>query len=179
MQSISRQVKVNANRFDEFLVKGLVDPEAGYTTAPSGTIYKTQDSKKQNPQIYDAAFSLKEGQISDVVADDSRVCIIRATEVIPERQLSLTDRIDTLPAGGTAGYIQSMSPGATVLDLIAYEIRNAKSEAFSKKIRGEIFDDIRKKGSVKITLSSLKPFLDQAEIDSLKAMKGQYNLSFE
>jgi len=179
MQSISKQVKVNANRFDEFLVKGLVDQDAGYATAPSGTIYKTQDSKKQNPAIYEAAFSLKEGQVSDVIADETRICIIRATEFIPERLLGLTDRIDTLPAGGTAGYLQSISPGATVLDLIAYEIRNAKSEAFSKKIRNEIFDDIRKKGSVKITLSSLSPFLDQAEIDSLKAMKGQYNLSFE
>ncbi len=179
MQSISKQVKVNEGRFEEFLIKGLVDPDAGYATAPSGTIYKTQDSKKQNPQIYEAAFALKEGQISDVVADEARICIIRATEFIPERLLGLTDRIDTLPSGGAAGYLQSISPGATVLDLIAYEIRNAKSEAFSKKIRNEIFDDIRKKGSIKITLASLSPFLDQAEIDSLKAMKGQYNLSFE
>ncbi len=179
MESIAKQLKVNASRFDEFLIKGLVDPSAGYTTAPSGTIYKTQDSKKQNPAIYEAAFALKEGQISDVITDDVRICIMRATEFLPEKQLGLTDRIDTLPASGTAGYLQSLSPGATVLDLIAFELRNTKSEAFSKKIRNEIFSDIRKKASIKITTAALSDFLDAAEIETLKSMKSDYNFTFE
>jgi hypothetical protein len=179
MGAIAGQLKVNPARFDEFLIKGLVDPNAGYVTAPTGTIYKTQDSKKQNPEIYDAAFGLKEGQVSDVVADASRICILRANDFLPEKQLGLTDSIDTLPASGSVGYLQSVSSNATVLDLIAYELRSGKSEAFSKKVRDEIFADIRKKASIKITLASLDGFLDASEIDSLKAMKGQYNFSFE
>lgn len=179
MDSISKQIKVNPSRFDEFLIKGLIDPSAGYTTAPSGIIYKTQDSKKQNPAIYEAAFALKEGQISDVIADDVRICIMRATEFLPEKQLGLTDRIDTLPSSGTAGYVQSLSPNATVLDLIAFDLRNSKSEAFSKKIKNEIFSDIRKKASIKITTASLSDLLDDAEIEALKSKKSDYNFTFE
>jgi len=179
MGAIANQLKVNPGRFDEFLIKGLVDQNAGYVTAPAGTIYKTQESKKQNPAIYDAAFSLKDGQISEVITDQNRVCIIRANEFLPERQLGLTDFIDTLPSNGTIGYLQSVSPNATVIDLIAYELRSAKSEAFSKKVREEIFNDIRKKATIKITLASLSDFLDAAEIESLKAMKGDYNFAFE
>jgi hypothetical protein len=179
MQSIADQLKVNPTRFDEFLIKGLVDQNAGYVTAPTGTIYKTQDSKKQSPAIYAAAFALKEGEISGLISDTSRLCIIRAGETLPEKQLELTDGIDTLPSAGAIGYLQSISPNATVLDLIAYDLRSSKSEAFSKKVRNEIFDDIRKKASIKVALASLSDFLAPPEIEALKAMKGQYNFTFE
>jgi hypothetical protein len=179
MQAIANQLKVNPAKFDEFLIKGLVDQNSVYITAPSGTIFKTQDSKKQNPAIYDAAFSLKEDQVSDLVTDSNRLCIIKANELLPEKQLGLTDSIATLPSSGAVGYLQSVSPSATVLDLIAYELRSSKSEAFSKRIRTEIFDDIRKKATIKVALSSLDGYLDASEIETLKSMKGQYNFTFE
>jgi parvulin-like peptidyl-prolyl isomerase len=169
MRDIANKLKANPNDFDGYLVRGTVDPKgAGYQTALPIWIAKTAESKKQYPAMYDAVFKLKEGEVSDLIEDDTGYSIVRVSAYLPEKQLDFDDTIEGL----TSTQAASTNPSATVLQLVASEMQNTKYDQLQKSARDEINTRLRKEGTITLNLANLAEMLDQPEIDALKALKG-------
>jgi hypothetical protein len=175
MRAISSQVKVNPSSFDEYLVRGAIDPKAaGFQTIPNALLAKTAESKKQYPALYDAVFKLKEGEVSDLIEDDSGFSILRASVFLPEKQLGFDDYIEGL----TSTKASSVNPSATVLQLVVSEMQATKYAELQKATRDSINAKLRKEATITLTLANLAGVLDEEEIATLKGKKGAggYNL---
>lgn len=173
MRAMADKIKVNANVFDEYLVKGAVDPKsAGFQTILGLVMPKTAESKKQYPALYDAIFSLKEGEVSDLVEESNGLVIARAGALFPEKLLGFDDQIEGLP-----GKASQANPAATVLALVINDIQTSRYSDLQKKTRDEINAKLRKEATITISLANLAGILDDPEIAALKALKGQgYNV---
>jgi parvulin-like peptidyl-prolyl isomerase len=169
MRAIAGKLKADPSLFDDYLAKGAVEPKtAGYQTMPGVYIAKTPESKKQYPALYDAVFQLKEGEVSDLIQDDTGLYIVRVSLYLPEKQLALDDTIEGLTTTRAA----QINPMATVIQLVASELQNNKYAALQKSTRDAINAKLRKEGTVTVSLSALSEVLDPAEVDSVKALKG-------
>jgi hypothetical protein len=98
MRSIAGKLKVNPSDFDEYLVQGGIDPKsAGFQTVMMNlVIAKTAESKKQYPALYEAIFNLKEGEVSDLIEDDTGSSSSGPALYLPEKQLGFDDLIEGL-----------------------------------------------------------------------------------
>lgn len=174
MRAIAGQLKLNPSGFDDYLVRGAVDPQgAGYQTIPNAVIAKTAESKKQYSALYDAIFKLKEGEVSDLIEDDASFSIVRAGVFLPEKQLGLDDFIEGL----TGAYASGANPYASVLALVVNELRNNKYAELQKATRDDINAKLRMEGTITVSLANLSGILDDPEITALKALKsGGYNI---
>jgi hypothetical protein len=174
MHAMADKLKVNPNLFDEYLVKGAVDPKSsGYQTMMNLVMAKTADSKKQYPSLYDTLFALKEGEVSDLIEESNGLVIARAGAFLPEKQLDFDDLIEGL----TGNKASQANPSATVLALVVNDLQSTKYAELQKKTRDEINAKLRKEGSITLSPSNLVGVLDDPEINALKALKGSgYNI---
>jgi hypothetical protein len=176
MRGIADKLKVNPNGFDEYLVRGAIDPKtAGYQTMLNLVIAKTAESKKQYPALYEAIFDLKEGQVSDLIEESTGFIIVRAGAFLPEKQLGFDDLIEGLTNSKAA----QSNPSATVLALVVNELQATKYGELQKTTRDAVNAKLRHEGSITLTLGNLAGMLDDPEIATLKslALKGSgYNL---
>jgi hypothetical protein len=166
MQSISGKLKLDPSDFDKYLVQGGIDKSAGFQTVMDLVIAKTAESKKQYPALYNSIFNLKEGEISDVVEDDSGYSIVRAIVFLPEKQLGFDDTIEGLTNTKAA----ATNPSATVLQLVVSELQNTKYAELQKTTRDMINAKLRKEGTITIIVSNLADQLDEPEMTALKAL---------
>jgi hypothetical protein len=174
MRAIAAQIKVNPSNFDDFLVRGAVDAKnSGYQTMMNLVIAKTPESKKQYASLYDAVFKLKEGEVSDLIEDDSGFSIARAGAYLPEKQLGFDDLIEGLTGAKAA----AANPSATVLALVVNELQTSKYAELQKSTRDAINAKLRKEGTITLSLGNLAGVLDEPELTALKALKaGGYNI---
>ncbi len=174
MRAIANQLKVNPSSFDEYIVRGAIDPQgSGYQTIPNAIIAKTADSMKQYPALYDAIFKLKEGEVSDLIEEDEGFIILRTSTLLPEKQLGFDDYIEGLP---TVKASQS-NPTATVLQLVASEMQSNKYAALQKSARDAINAKLRKDATITLNMANLSVVLDPPEIETLKGLKTNgYNI---
>lgn len=174
MRAIANKLKVNPSSFDEYLVRGAIDPQgSGYQTIPNAVIAKTADSMKQYPALYDAIFKLKEGEVSDLIEEDNAFIVLRTSALLPEKQLGFDDYIEGLTTIKAA----LSNPTATVLQLVASEMQSNKYAALQKSARDTINAKLRKEATITLTMSSLAGVLDPPEIDTLKGLKANgYNI---
>jgi hypothetical protein len=168
MRAIASKLKVDPSLFDDYLAKGALDPKtAGYQTMIGIYIAKTAESQKQYPGLYDTVFKLKEGEVSDLIQDDTGCSIVRVNLYLPEKQLALDDTIEGL----TTTRASQINPMATVLQLVANELQNNKYSALQKSTRDAINAKLRKEASITVNLAALSEVLDPAEVDAVKALK--------
>jgi hypothetical protein len=177
MRAIAGQLKVNPSNFDDFLVRGAVDPKnAGFQTMMNLVIAKTPESKKQYASLYEAIFKLKEGEVSDLIEDDSGFSLVRAGAYLPEKQLGFDDLIEGLTGSKAAG----ANPSATVLALVVNDLQTSKYAELQKSTRDAINAKLRKEGTITLSLGNLAGVLDDPEIAVLKALKSRgYNVAFQ
>jgi len=174
MRAMADKLKVNPNVFDEYLVKGAVDPKgSGYQTMMNLVMAKTAESKKQYPALYDAIFALKEGEVSDFIEESNGYVIARAGSYLPEKQLSFDDLIEGL----TASKASQANPSATVLALVVNDLQTTRYAALQKKTRDDINAKLRKEATISLSLGNLAGLLDDPELNALKALKASgYNI---
>jgi PPIC-type PPIASE domain len=166
MRSIAAKLKDKPESYEEYFVKGMVDPQgSGYQTMPYAILAKTADSRSQYPSIYDRVFKLKEGEISDVIEENIGFCIVRVSQYLPEKQLGLDDFIE-----GLSTKAASSNPSASVMQLVANEFQSSKYNELAQKTRAEINAQTRKEGKITIYVSNLEDQLDGPELDELKAL---------
>lgn len=166
MRAISDKIKADPSNYDDYFVKGMVDPQAaGYQTMPYVVIAKTAESRSQYPNLYDKIFKLKEGEVSDVIEETVGYCIVRVNQYLPEKQLGLDDFIEGINARSATA-----NPSATVMQLVVNEYQNSKYNELAQKTRSDITSQTRKEGRIAIYVSNLADQLEQPEIDALKAL---------
>jgi hypothetical protein len=167
MKTIADKCKADPGNFDDYLVRGGIDAKtAGYQTMMNLVIAKTAESKKQYPGLYDAIFKLKEGEVSDLIADDTGYSVVRASVYLPEKQLGFDDVIEGLTSTKAAG----ANPSATVLALVVNELQSTKYAELQKTAREAINAKLRKEATITINVSSLSDQLDAPELAALKAL---------
>jgi hypothetical protein len=174
MRAIADKLKVNPNGFDEYLVRGAVEPKSvGYQTMMNLVIAKTAESKKQYPALYEAIFNLKEGQVSDLIEENSGFIVVRAEAFLPEKQLGFDDLIEGLTNSKAA----QANPSATVLALVVNDLQSTKYAELQKTTRDAVNAKLRQEATITLTLANLAGVLDDPEIAALKALKGSgYNI---
>jgi hypothetical protein len=166
MRSIASKLKDKPETYEEYFVKGMVDPQgSGFQTMPYVVIAKTADSRNQYPNLYDRIFKLKESEISDVIEENIGFCIVRVSQYLPEKQLGLDDFIE-----GLSTKAASSNPSITVMQLVANEYQSSKYNELAQKARTEVSAQTRKEGKVTIYVSNLTDQLDEPELNELKAL---------
>jgi len=167
MRSLAGKLKANPSDFDDYLVRGGLDAKgSGFQTMMNLVIAKTAESKKQYPGLYDAVFKLKEGEISDLIVDDTGFSIVRAGVYLPEKQLNFDDVIEGLTSTKAA----AANPSATVLALVINEYQSTKYGELQKTSRDAIVAKLRKEGTITIAIANLSDMLEAPEIEALKAL---------
>jgi hypothetical protein len=177
MRGIANKLKTNPGDFDDYLARGAIDPKsAGFQTVAGLIIAKTAESRKQYPELYDAVFSLKEGEVSDLIDGDEGYSVVRASVFLPEKQLALDDVIEGLTSTKAA----SVNPSATVLALVVNELQSTKYSALQKSTRDAINAKLRKEGNINLSLAALAGILDETEMSAIKALKGSgYSITLQ
>lgn len=137
MQSIADKLKSDPSSFDAAMLKGL-DPNSGYHATSSLMISRSPEAlAAYGQQFMDAAFALKVGDVSPLLSDSSGFQILRVNEILPQKQLTLSD-----PIPG--------QPNATVQDLIVNDLTARARADFLKSAQDELIAQLRKEGTVKI-----------------------------
>ncbi len=173
MHAIADKLKVNPAGFDDYLVRGAVDKNAGYQTMMNLVMAKTAESKKQYPALYEAIFNLKEGEVSDVIEESSGFIIVRAGAYLPEKQLGFDDLIEGL----TNSKASQTNPSATVLALVVNDLQSSKYAELQKATRDAVNAKLRKEATIALSLSNLAGTLEDPEIAKLKGLKAEgYNI---
>jgi parvulin-like peptidyl-prolyl isomerase len=136
-RDMAAQLRNNPAKFDEYVLRA-VDPSAGYKAEMSVPIEKTPQSQSvYGADFLEKVFSLKPGEISGLVEGETGLQIVRFNELLPQKQLTLSD---TIPG----------QANATVQDLIAYQLAQQKQAALVEKLQADLIVLLLKEGTVKI-----------------------------
>ncbi len=136
-RGIAAQLKSNASRFDEIMLKAA-DPQAGYKATVSLLVEKTPQAQNlYGNEFFDAVFKLKAGELSPLIENTAGLQIVRLNESLPQKQLTLSD-----PVPGQTN--------ATVQDYIAYNLAMKARSDFLQKIQDELLGQLRKEATIKI-----------------------------
>jgi parvulin-like peptidyl-prolyl isomerase len=136
LRQVAAQLKSNAGRFDELVIRSA-DAGSLYKASPSVYVSKTTQYQDLYGAVFmDKVFKLKAGDVSDLIENEAGLQIVRVNEVLPQKQLTLSDSV----------------PGqqATVQDLIMQQLANEKQSKLLEKIQTDLIAGLRAEGKVTI-----------------------------
>ncbi len=108
-----------------------------YRASPSVFVSKTQQYQDLYGELFmDRVFKLKSGEVSDLLENEAGLQIVRVNEVLPQKQLTLTDTV----------------PGqqATVQELLLQRLASETQAAFLDSMEKDLVASLRKEATVKI-----------------------------
>lgn len=106
-ESVARKVKDAPAKFDEYVLRSK-DKGQAFVGEPSYVFTKGEEYKALfGEPFYNAAFSLKKGQISGLVEGPNGFHILKAVDFYPSRTLELTDPITLGEAGTVHEFIRA------------------------------------------------------------------------
>jgi parvulin-like peptidyl-prolyl isomerase len=131
-----KEIGSNPSKFDEVLALSR-SPNSGYQS-DTGYLFRNQETRgRVGEKLMDAAFSLKQGQVSQLIEGLEGFQIIKVTENYAEKILELYD------------FVQPGSK-ATVRDLIGQDLFNKRQQNILMQASQELFNELRKGRDFKI-----------------------------
>jgi len=128
--SLVKEINNDPSKFDE-VAQRSVAPNSGYKAGDAGYLPRNQEARNLVGQAFiDAAFSLKQGQVSKVIEGKEAYQIIKVTENYASKQLELTDAFQ-------------LGTRLTVRDYIGQGLLNQRQQAVLKQASEEIVKDLR------------------------------------
>jgi len=128
--SLVKEIGANPSKFDEISVRGGA-PNSGYQTHNGVYLPRTQDARaRMGDKFMDAAFSLRQGQVSSLIEGNDGFWIIKVTENHSEKILGLDDVVE---------------PGSnvTVREAIRRKLLSQRQEAIVLQASQEIVNELR------------------------------------
>lgn len=142
IRDIAQSVKASPSRFDEFLLKAS-DSGALYKATPNFYVEKTPQAQSVYGSAFiDKVFGMKAGELSGLMENEAGLQIVRVNEVLPQKQLALSD---TLPN----------NPKATVQDYLKFNLMQQREGQALSKIQNDLVAQLRKEGTVKVYSENL------------------------
>jgi parvulin-like peptidyl-prolyl isomerase len=103
-----REIGASASRFDEVVLRGQA-PSSGYDAGDGGYLPRnSQTAQVVGQEFINAAFSLKQGEISKVIEGRLGYQIIKVTETYVQKNLELDDIIQPGSRMTVRDYISSV-----------------------------------------------------------------------
>jgi len=128
--SLVKEINNDPAKFDEVAAKSVV-PNSGYQAGDAGYLPRNQEARNLVGQAFmDAAFNLKQGQVSKVIEGQLGYQIIKVTENYAEKQLELID-------------IFQLGTRITVRDYIGQGLLTQRQQEVLKQASEEIVKDLR------------------------------------
>jgi parvulin-like peptidyl-prolyl isomerase len=129
--SLVKEINNDPSKFDE-VAQRSVTPNSGYQAGDAGYLPRNPEARNLVGQAFmDAAFNLKQGQVSKLIEGQQGYQIIKITENYAEKQLELTD-------------IFQLGTRITVRDYIGQGLLTQRQQEVLKQASEEIVTDLRK-----------------------------------
>ncbi|MEN6364256.1 MAG: peptidyl-prolyl cis-trans isomerase, partial [Rectinema sp.] len=136
INGLAATLKINPGKFDELNLRA--GDAAGYKSIPNLYLEKTTENRTTfGPELFDAVFKLKAGDISPVIESSTGYRIVRANEFMAQKQLSLSD---TVPG----------NQNVTIQQYIAYQVAVGKQSDLMDKLETELITQLRKEATIKV-----------------------------
>ncbi|MBL8968185.1 MAG: peptidyl-prolyl cis-trans isomerase [Spirochaetaceae bacterium] len=137
MRQVAGIVKAGPQKFDEQMLKAS---DQGSLVKATTTLYVEKSPEFLNlygSQFMDAVFKLRAGEVSELLENEAGLQVVRAAEILPQKQLGLSD-----PLPG--------NPQATVQDYLKYNLAMERQNEVLSRIQAELVAQLRKESTVKI-----------------------------
>jgi len=136
-----REIASNPSRFDEVAARS-VTPNSGYMAGDAGFLPRNQEARNiVGQQLMDAAFSLRQGQVSTLIEGLQGFHIIKITENYAQKNLELDD-------------ILQLGTRITVKDYITQMMAEHRQQAIIKQASEELISELRTGRSYQIILTN-------------------------
>jgi len=129
-ESLAREINSDPSRFDEVVARSVA-PNSGYQAGDAGYLPRSQEVRNVvGQQFMDAAFSLRQGQISQLIEGVQGFQIIKITENYSVRNLELDDIIQ-------------LGTRVTVRDYIGQSMLEQRQQAILAQASAELVAELR------------------------------------
>jgi parvulin-like peptidyl-prolyl isomerase len=127
-EGLIKTIGSDSDKFDEVATRGQ-DPKSEYQAAPFSCPRRAATEKQMGTAFVDAAFNLKQGEVSKLIEANGAYCIIKITRRDPFKTLGLAD--------------PSEVNGMTIRDYIATGIYQQKMQEAMEKTYTSILKELR------------------------------------
>jgi parvulin-like peptidyl-prolyl isomerase len=136
-EGLYAKVKGDSAKFNEAVLRSL-DSKAGYAGTAEYYYAKSPEFQKLfGEKFYNAAFALKQGEMSSLLEGPNGFHIIRAAEVFPSKKLELSDPIN-------------LGEKTTVFEYIQQNLYNANVDKALQDILNSLVKDLRAKAKITV-----------------------------
>jgi len=141
--SLSREINNDPSKFDE-VVSRSVAPNSGFQAGDAGYLPRNAEARQVAGQAFmDAAFALRQGQVSRVIEGQQGFQIIKVTENYASKQLELTD-------------IAQLGSRMTVRDYIGQMLLNQRQQAALQRASEELVTELRSGRTFQVFENNIK-----------------------